>query len=188
MMFYRSSPGISRKGGVDLNGKGADSFGNGTDTFRAPEAELYNQLKIRNAIGTTAPTLTSKVDVYAFAMIMYILLYGNRLWHLGLEGLTDKQIKEVRSKRGLVADKKCNRPPLGDRTVLGDKAPRFSSPETIENWKISSALENYAMKRDDRCQYKAWNGQTNEWEADTTATASSVDYMTPHTEDYIKLM
>ena len=188
-MFYRSSPGISRKGGVDLNGDGADSFGNGTDTFRAPEAELYNQLKIRNHFGTTAPTLTSKVDMYAFAMIMYILLYGNRLWHVGpLEGSTDKQIKEVRSKRGLVADKKCNRPPLGDRTVLGDEAPRFSSPETIENWKNGGPCDNFAPTRCSPCMYKAWNGQTNEWEAGTTATASSVEYMTPHTEDYINLM
>ena len=154
----------------------------GTLTFRAPEVEYFEYLDTNsNGHKPTVPTLTPQVDMYAFAMIMYILLYGNRLWCLG-------STKTQLSKRGLVADKKCNRPPLGDPTVLGDEAPRFSSPETIENWKISSALENYAMKRDDRCQYKAWNGQTNEWEADTTATASSVDYMTPHTESYIKLM
>jgi hypothetical protein len=176
MIFYCSSPGISRKRDVQLS---SQDFKRGTFTFRAPEVEYFEYLDT-NGHKPTVPTLTPQVDMYAFAMIMYILLYGNRLWCLG-------STKTQLSKRGLVADKKCNRPPLGDPTVLGGEAPDFSPRETIENWKISSALENYAMKRDDRCQYKAWNG--HEWVADPTATAStSVDYKTPHTEDYIKLM
>ncbi len=168
-MFYRSSPGISRKGGVNLNG-------NGTDTFRAPEVELYN----RNP-GTTVPTLTSKVDVYAFAMIMYILLYGNRLWHLGPGTRTQ------RSRRGLIADKKCNRPPLGDSTVLGRKTPVFTPHETIENWKIGGLSDNFVPTRCSR-KYKAWNENENAWVDTTTDTAPSVEYMTPHTKRYIKLM
>ena len=175
MKFYCSSAGISRKRDVQLSKK---DFVRGTITFRAPEVEYFSYLETKRQQETTVPTLTTKVDVYAFAMIMYILLYGNRLWHLGGE----------RSKRGLVADKKCNRPPLGDRTVLGDEAPRFSSPETIENWKNGGLCDNFAPTRCSPCMYKAWNGQTNEWEAGTTATASSVEYMTPHTEDYINLM
>ena len=183
-MFYCSSPGISRKRDVKLS---REDFVRGTITFRAPEVEYFSYLE-RNGQETTVPTLTTKVDVYAFAMIMYILLYGNRLWHLGLGGLEVKEIKEVRSKRGLVADKKCNRPPLGDRTVLGDEAPRFSSPETIENWKNGGRFDNFAPTRCSPCMYKAWNGQTNEWADTRTDTASPVQYMTPHTELYINLM
>ena len=123
-------------------------------------------------------------DVYSFAIIMYILRYGFRLWTLPYPV---GQIIEKFKERGLIAEfNKCNRPPLSD-TMVFREAPVFrigaeAAPELRKAFSKNSLTKKHLTTFN-----LAWNPEKNVWERNGDA-GFPTRHAIPSVESYVTLM
>ncbi len=145
----------------------------GTDGYMAPES--YDHI----------PREPS-ADVYSFAIIMYILRYGYRLWTLP-HGEREQERDTAYKERGLTAKtNKCNRPPLSDAMVFRD-APVFrigaeAAPELRKSFIKSSGT------RHTQNNHLKWNPERNVWEHTDNKGPLTPWYASPSVKSYVELM
>jgi hypothetical protein len=139
-------------------------------------------------------TREPSADVYSFAIIMYILRYGLRLWYLPPHPI-GQSIKDQYKERGLTAQyNKCNRPPLSDAMVFRD-APLFrngaeAAPELRKSFSKSGPLLGSVKKPPSHVPQNnlAWNPVRNVWERTDNEGPLTEWHASPSVESYVKLM
>ncbi len=145
----------------------------GTEGFSAPES--YDDI-----------TREKSADVYSFAIIMYILRYGLRLWTLPHPNGQSQQYQE----RGLTARfDKCNRPPLSDAMVFRE-APCFgigaeAAPELRKAFSKSSVFKKITHVPKNNL---AWSPEENMWKSTGSTGPLTPWHAIPSVESYVKLM
>ena len=133
----------------------------GTNTFRAPETYQMS-----------TGLVTCTADVFSFAMIMYILRLGLRLWCTPKNEAGEmKQPDEGTFKaRGLIAHVPCNRPPVWEDEL-----------ELQANWTTSAVVVR-------QIGFKVWDTTNNLWKRETAPLVFQPQYPSAYDKKYVELM
>jgi hypothetical protein len=125
-------------------------------------------------------------DVYSFAIIMYILRYGFRLWTLPYP--VGQAIETIYQERGLSSEiNKCNRPPLSD-TMVFREAPVFRiGAEAALELRKAFSKNSLTKKHSPLSSNLAWNPEKNVWERNGDAGLPT-RHAVPSVESYLALM